>query len=213
MWKPILIIIVLFAALGYGYRYFTTPVVSDKDPSAVVTDTKPLQSSLLKPQNYELDFGNLKVTLQVVARYKISAKLLAKKRYVDGWAGKLVPYDLVLGWKQAAIQNNVENLPISQSVRWYQYMVSPASNMTSAYIATHTSNNHIIPATKNIQKAIRSLKVYDELTLEGYLVDMTGHFKANRINWFTSTSRDDTGSTAGELFYVTSVKVGDKVYK
>ncbi|OPX30042.1 MAG: hypothetical protein B1H06_00470 [Candidatus Cloacimonas sp. 4484_143] len=80
-------------------------------------------------------------------------------------------------------------------------------------MAGHTSNNHIIPATKNVLKAIKSIKIYDKITLDGYLVDMTGIFKSNKINWYTSKTRNDTGASASEIFYVKSVKIGENVYK
>jgi len=213
MWKPILIILVIFAVLGYGYIYLNKPTVSGTDPSAIVTNSRPLQSSLVHGQPINVVIGDLDVSLQPVARYKISAMVLGKKRYVDGWEGKLAPYDIVLGWRKASILENVENLPIIQSVRHYQFTVSPATNMTSAYINKHTSNNHIIPATKNVQKAIQSIKIFDKVTLDGYLVDMTGIFKSNKINWYTSKTRNDTGASASEIFYVKSVKIGENVYK
>ena len=213
MWKPILIILVIFAVLGYGYIYLNKPTVSSTDLSAIVTNSRPLQSSLVHGLPINVVIGDLDVSLEPVARYKISAMLLEKKRYVDGWAGKLVPYDIVLGWRDASVLENVENLPITQSVRHYQFTVSPATNMTSNYIDNHTSNNHIIPATKNVLKAIKSIKIYDKITLDGYLVDITGIFKSEKINWLTSKTRNDTGVKASEIIYVKSVKIGENIYK
>lgn len=213
MWKPILIILIIFAVLGYGYKYITKPDVTDTESSALVTNSKPLQSTIVHSKAIPLVIGDLVVTLQPAAKYNITARLLAKKRYVDGWVGKLAPYDFVLGWRKAAILENVENMPITQSVRWYQFIVSPATNMTSSYIDKHTSNNHMIPATKNVRKAIQLLKVYNEVKLEGYLVNVQGSFKSNSIQWLTSTSRNDTGNTSSEIFYVTSVRIGENVYK
>jgi hypothetical protein len=213
MWKPVLIILVIFAILGYGYIFLNKPTISGNDPSAIVTSSRPLQSTLVHGVPINIVIGDLDVSLQPVARYKISAMLLAKKRYVDGWAGKLTPYDIVLGWRNAGILENTENLPITQSVRHYQFTVSPSTNMTSTYISKHTSNNHIIPATKNVLKAIKSIKIYDKITLDGYLVNMSGIFKSNKINWLTSKTRNDTGAKASEIFYVKSVKIGKNIYK
>ena len=213
MWKPILIILIIFAVLGFGYKYLTKPSVTDIESSALVTDSKPLQSTIVHSKDIPLVMGDLDVTLKPKARYKITAMLLSKKRYVDGWVGKLAPYDFILGWRKAAVLENVKNLPITQSVRWYQFIVSPATNMTSSYISTHTSNNHIIPATKNIRKAIQMIKVYDKVKLDGYLVNVQGTAKSGNIRWLTSTSRIDTGNTSSEIFYVTCVRIGDNVYK
>jgi hypothetical protein len=70
------------------------------------------------------------------------------------------------------------------------------------------SNNHLIPATPEIGRVIRSLGRGDQVKLSGYLAnyEVTRNGKAFGSR-FTSTKREDTGSGACEVIYVTHVEI------
>lgn len=67
------------------------------------------------------------------------------------------------------------------------------------------ANNHLLAAEAAVQKTIRSLKIGDQVTLKGMLVNYrrgnTDYVRAS------SLSRDDTGNGACEVMFVEEVKV------
>ncbi len=60
---------------------------------------------------------------------------------------------------------------------------------------SHLSNNHIIHATENVKKAVETMKVGDKVVLK------------------TSVTRTDDSDGACEVFYVKSVRIGNKIYE
>lgn len=213
MWRPLLVIILIFAILGGLYYYYNKPEISDIDDNLINANKNPRQSALFRPKSIPITTGILDVMASPMARYSISARILSKRRYVRGWESEISPWDLVFGWGDAAKMISIQNLNIKQAVRWYSYNVAANIPMTGKYIATHTSNNHIIPANDNIRKAILFLNKHDIVQMEGYLVNVTGKKANHNVSWITSLTRDDSGSRACEIFYVESVKKGNKVYK
>ena len=85
--------------------------------------------------------------------------------------------------------------------------------MDPSYIITHSANNHIIPATENVQRALKIIKKRDRVVLEGYLVNLKGTYKGREVRWNTSLSRTDTGNGSCELFYVSKVRIDTRVYE
>ncbi|MDO9578771.1 MAG: hypothetical protein Q7J16_12885 [Candidatus Cloacimonadales bacterium] len=213
MWRPILIILVIFAVLYGAYWYMNKPEITEIDSSFINTEKVPFQSVVGRPFSKPLQVGSLDVSLSSRANYSISARILSKRKYVTGWESKISSWDYVLGWGDAAKINKIENLHIRQTVRWYSYKVASNIPMAGQYIATHTSNHHLIPKTENVRKAMLFLKKFDVVQMEGFLVDVHGNYKGRTVNWLTSMRRDDTGREACEIFLVESVKIGDRIYK
>ena len=89
----------------------------------------------------------------------------------------------------------------------------PGPPFDRTYIARHSSNNHIIPATENVLKAVRSVGKRQKIVLEGLLVNLQGSYKGQRVWWSTSLTRDDSGDHSCELFYVTKVRIDNNVYQ
>ena len=213
MWRPLLIIILIFAALAGLYYYYNKPTLAQIDGTAIDASRNPIQHNLIRPKSFEKNKGILNLMINPMAKYSISARILAKKRYVRGWESEVSPWDIVFGWGDAANLLYTKNLDIRQTVRWYSYKISTDIPMEPQYIVSHTSNNHIVPANDNIRKAILFLKEFDIVHLEGYLVNITGKRGNKYVSWISSLSREDTGNGACEIFYVEKVKIGEKVYK
>lgn len=84
------------------------------------------------------------------------------------------------------------------------------------YISSHVGHTHIIPANRNIMSAMLSIKKYDVIKLDGYLVDI--YTDKGEVVALTSLSRSDNNATsrgygACEDLYVTQVQIGNKVYQ
>lgn len=213
MWRPILIIILIFAALYGAYLYLNKPVITVYDPSLINTEKVPFQPVVGRPFSKPIKVGDTSVSLSPIAHYSISARILSKRKYVRGWESKISQWDYVLGWGDAAKMDKIMNLNIRQAVRWYSFKSAANIPMSGPYIASHTSNHHIIPNTENVRKALLFLKKFDVVQMEGYLVDVHGTNGGKNVNWLTSISREDTGDGACEIFLVESVKIGDRIYK
>ena len=70
----------------------------------------------------------------------------------------------------------------------------------------------MIPATDNIRRALKTINTNDLISIEGYLVNVTGKIKNSDVWWSTSTSRSDSGDHSCEIIYVEKLRINDKVY-
>ncbi|MCF7792730.1 MAG: hypothetical protein K9N09_01440 [Candidatus Cloacimonetes bacterium] len=213
MWRPLLIILLIFAVLAGLYYYYNKPEITENSEEQINANKTPRQSALFRPKSIAYKTGLLDLMISPMARYSISARILSKRRYVRGWQSEISPWDIVFGWGDAAKMISVENLGIKQAVRHYSFRVAADIPMTGEYIRTHTSNNHIIPANDNIRKAILFLSKYDIVKMEGYLVNVNGKKGHQNVSWISSLSRNDSGRGSVEVFYVDSVQKGNKIYK
>lgn len=152
-------------------------------------------------------------TLTRVAQYKVNGCVISKEYYSYGWDSIISPVDLLIVWGNLADPGYRKPIIFSQDGRWYHYKWKEGARVDSAYIITHSSNNHILPANENIYRAVKQIKKEDPIVLEGFLVNVRGTFKNRPVSWNTSLTRTDTGNGSCELFYVSKVRIDTKVYE
>jgi hypothetical protein len=152
-------------------------------------------------------------TLTPVAEYNISGVVVSKKRYREGWEGEISPIDLAIVWGKLAEPGHGRDITFWQSQRWYFFKYGAGSRLDQSTIATHSANQHMIPATLNVRKALLSIRKNDQVVLKGFLVNLKGTYKKKAVFWNTSLSRNDTGQNSCELFYVSRVRTDTKVYE
>jgi len=211
--KILLIFLVVIALAIPAYLFINRPTASEEDFSSIDTFQDPLQLSLLDPQNVLINSKGLAAIVTPFAKYKISAVILSKKKYPQKWASIISPLDFALGWGDVSKPENVKNIDVRQTMRWYRYRFDAEVTISQNYISTHSSNHHIIPANDNIRKAVLFAKKHDKIVLEGYLVNISGKYKNGNISWRSSHTRTDTGDGSCEILYVTSVKLGTNIYR
>ncbi len=148
-------------------------------------------------------FKHGEFTITPVASYKIRAKVLSRKRYKAGKGGKLSPVDFALGWGRMSDESVVENIKIRQYRRWY-YWNAKALPIPQKEIQTHSSNHHILPANDAVRKKALQVKKGEIVEMSGYLVKVNAD---DGWHWYSSTSREDTGDGACEVFWVESLEV------
>ena len=207
----VLFLVVVIAVLGYYYLH--RPVVSAEDYTSIETLQDPQQYRLFDFRNFTVNSKGLDATIKTIAKYKISAVILSKKRYATEWTSKISPLDLALGWGKVSEPENYEHINVRQTMRWYQYKTDRKCEVTLHYISQHSSNHHIIPANDNIRNAILFAKKHDKIYLEGYLVNVSGKYRNGNVHWRSSLTRTDTGKGSCEILYVTSVKLGTNIYR
>ncbi|MFO7896711.1 MAG: hypothetical protein R6U84_07250 [Candidatus Cloacimonadales bacterium] len=192
----LLLYIIVILLLLVGFRQITGRV--ELEPGMMVEDV-PRQISLPKAENFQ----HQQMTITPLAEFSLQAKVLAKKRYFWGKAGKLAPYDFALGWQQMSDQDIVQQFKISQSNRWY-YWRARKLPLSKQEVIRSSSNMHLIPQNKAVAKKMRQAKIGQIISLDGYLVRA---WDASGWNWQSSLSRQDSGSNSCEVVFVKNFEI------
>ncbi|MBI4839257.1 MAG: hypothetical protein HY806_09010 [Nitrospirae bacterium] len=189
------------------------PVPSDTALGEVDVSGEPEQTAVQNNETIAINQGNGEFQLKPLAEYSISAVVIGKKSYSSGWQGSLAPVDIALAWGRVAAPDSSKYIRFSQSDRWYYYKYEDKAPFGEPYIIAHSSNNHIIPANKNILLSVKSFKKGDKVTLTGILVGVRGKDEGADVRWNSSLRRNDTGDGSCEVFYVTKVTRAGYVYE
>lgn len=181
------------------------------EPVSVVQD--PVQTAPDNVQSILLKTKSGSYTIAPVAAYRVSAMVASKKNYSSGWNAEFSPCDLALAWGDLTKPEVMAHIHYSQSGRWYYYRYNAECPVSGGYIASHSSNHHIIPANDHVRRAALAIQRNDHVLLEGFLVNVDGTFKGRTVWWRSSLSRSDTGDGACELMYVTRIQIGNYFYE
>jgi hypothetical protein len=165
----------------------------------VLVNERPLQENL-QPSGVVLE--DYQLTRK--ARFEIRARILSTQSYRFSRFADLSPIDLALGWGVMSDQAILDRIDISQGNRWYYTKYEYPAPVSDTQIISNSSNMHMIPARKSIEKSLKKLRIGDIVTLSGYLVDVDND---SGDWWRTSMSRSDTGNGACEIVLVESLSV------
>src|SRR5205085_8459127 len=167
-------------------------------PPGILIASDPKQTSITEAPITCGDF-----TLQPLAYLALDARLLHLKIYRYDKQAALVPVDLALGWGPMSDQRVLDQITVTQSMRfyWFDYKQPPISKEE---IIAHSTNMHIIPSTKAIASRCKSLRAGTLVHLEGNLVEASA---PNYGTWHSSVSRTDTGNGACELIWLKEISV------
>ncbi|SEP95498.1 hypothetical protein SAMN02910289_00920 [Lachnospiraceae bacterium RM5] len=156
--------------------------------------------------------GGYDVNINFLYSYDIKALVVHTKDYNGSdIVCKLSPRDFALAWGKVAEYNDRINFHWSQSNRWYYWNVDSYDEIAPVGgedgVAYHSANNHIIPADKSVKKLVKKVKTGDYIRMKGYLVSINArNSNGATFNWNSSTTREDTGDGACEVFYVTDLE-------
>jgi hypothetical protein len=163
----------------------------------VMAPTTPIQSTSDIPS----PFQHQGYTITPLANFSIEARVLSKEVYSHGIGAELSPVDFALGWGRMSDEKILDQIEISQSGRWYRWRTE-SFPIPRREIETHSANMHMIPANEEIKEALLDVRVGEIVTIEGYLVQVSGK---NSFRWRSSLTRKDTGAHACELVFVKSL--------
>lgn len=159
-----------------------------------------------------IEHAGSRYTIIPKARYQINGVLVSKKRYMKGYMSYLSPWDYAIIWGDAP--NYLPYLKFEQMVRYCMFQFKSSSPVDVNKIANQMGNNHLIPANKNLRKALGKAKIHDLISLDGFLVNVIGQDKRRRIsNWNTSLIRTDNGGGACEIIYVTRLRINNTIFE
>ena len=139
-------------------------------------------------------------TITSLEPFEMNARVLSSTRYFIDRESDLAPVDLALGWDVMADTKITDQIKISQSNRWYYWQVDEFP-IPREEIESHSANMHLIPATPQIESAIKSVSVGQMVKFSGDLVEVSGD---DGWYWKSSLSRSDTGAGACEVVLVKS---------
>ena len=205
-------VMVALGIAGYFYHSATTPVFSPADTLYIDTSSDPVQkadtTTMLPPMKY----GSSTFFFNVKAQYQLSALIVHTKRYYSGPFGWLAPWDYAACWGK--VEEWLPYLNFSQVGRFCTYKYQNPSPVDVEYVQCHMSNNHMIPSTLNIRRALHLTRKGDKVIVTGYLVWVMANLKKyGTTNWNSSLVRTDKGDGACEILYVTKLQINDRVYQ
>lgn len=205
-------IIVLLALAAIVLSGCSGPERSGTATSEIDVSKEPAQSPF-DGEPVLMEWGKGKLTLTPVARYSISAKVVGTETYYLGWTSDIAPVDLALAWGDLTKPSAGKHISYGQSGRWYYYKYDSEFPYDAAFIISHSSNNHVIPASLNLLKAVKKISTDDSVELDGYLVNVKGKIEGQNVFWNSSLSRTDSGEGSCEVYYVTKIRIGNDVYE
>jgi hypothetical protein len=201
-------IILLFVVSGCD-----RPKLTGVEFEKIDTSQDPRQTPYRSEESISRTIEGGFVSMTPLAEYRVSGVVVSKKSYSDDWEGEIAPVDLAIAWGKLPEPEFDRYITFSHSHRWYHYKWKEGSPFDTSYVIAHSANNHIIPASENIRRALKVIKKKDQVVLEGYLVNLKGTYKGREVAWNTSMSRKDTGNGSCELFYVSKVRIDKRVYE
>jgi len=203
------LILLLYLLISGCNRPQTTGVEFDE----IDTSQEPLQIAVPSQEPIILEGKETELKITPVAIYKIAALVVGTESYSYGWSAKISPVDLALAWGRLADAESRKYVSYSLSNRWLSFKMKERSPFDVAYVISHAGNNHIIPATRNVWYAVKTIQEKKKVVLEGFLVSVSGTYGGKTVWWNTSLSRIDSGDGSCELFYVTKARIGNRVYE
>ena len=197
--------VVLLALAGCGFMLPTSSVPTgepiDWHAEPVQADTRRTPFVVLTRRG--------EVDVRPRATFDVSAVVGSAEPYsVDGGAF-LSPVDLVMTWGQLPEAPYRGHVSYSQMTRFYFWHTRDGS-LDLRYIATHSANMHMIPADRNIERALAHVGSGDAVRVRGLLVDVE---MPHGFRWHTSLTREDTGPGACELVWVEELQRGNRLYR
>lgn len=214
-------------AIPSGYTAAKIDVL--KDP--VQTNYSP-EVQKQKSFTYTSLINNHKIEIIPQAHYELSGSVVAFNHdflFVSAFFDSAALYDLGAAWgdklsdkrfyKKYFSSYSQKNEITGSRILWTEFKTYPAP-VSIDYARSHWSHSHIVPANRNIMAAMLKLKEWDKVKIEGELVDMVytpDRYRAP-MEYRTSLSRTDTddynrGNGSCETVYVTSVQIGNIIYK
>jgi hypothetical protein len=180
------------------WHFWPEPVI--ERPAGALCPEMPLQTQPTR----KTPWLHEEFMITALADYDISAVVLSREEYSSGKEGDLSPVDLALGWGRMSDSFIYEKLDISQGHRWYKWQPDGVMPIPRREIEQCSANVHILPANDEVRDALDDVVKGSVVHMTGYLVKAS---IGNGWRWKSSTTRNDTGNGACEVFWVETLSV------
>ena len=131
-------------------------------------------------------------------KFAMEARVLGAEHYSFDREAQMAPVDLALGWGPMARKEIIDKVRISQSNRFYFWHVDEFP-IPRRDIEVNSANMHMVPASREVERALKSVRPGQEVALSGYLIEARA---PDGWRWRSSMTREDTGAGACELVWV-----------
>lgn len=194
--RNILLLVVLLALVGAGRWYLHRPIAHE---DGVLIESTPVQS---EPRDATpIVHGDYQ--LRPLADFEFEARVLSRENYFMDAGSDLSPTDLALGWGRMSDSAVIEQLDISQSVRFFTYRWRDQPPIPHAEIIRSSANMHLIPADSSVERALDKVRQGSLIRVQGILVEA---HRSDGFQWRSSLTREDDGAGACELVLVESIE-------
>lgn len=181
------------------HRLGSRPV---RHPPGVLVPEAPLQTSLDGAAPQALRKAD--ATVQPLARFSLSARVLSREDYRWDALAAVVPVDLALGWGRMSDSAVLEKVDISQSGRFYFWRVAEFP-IPEREIIESSANMHLVAADATVAREIARTRVGDVVSFDGYLVELDW---PDGRKMRSSLTRSDSGAGACEIVWVENFAIG-----
>ena len=200
----------LCLALALVFSCGPSPSGSDNVP---INFLEPPSMEKQDPLAFRMTRGGYDISITQKAAYTVRGIVTGRENYYSGWNSLVSPADVALCWGKLAENGMYRRLKWSQGNRWYFWHAGDDFGYNNDFVALHSSNNHIIPATPNLAKAVKVLKEGNIVEMTGHLVDVSAVKKSESYRWNSSVSTTDKGDGSCEIIYLTRLKVHGKIFQ
>lgn len=195
-------------ALGLGF--------ADKLPArgrlAPSVATEPMQTPAPSGAAFMAHRDGVDYTVRPLADYEIHG-LVVSRHHTDAWwdwihaasNDHLNVVDLCVVWGANAADGAYEKMKFS-SGQFVCYVSTDDSSVWQPRYVRALSNNHLLTDNARIARALRNVRVGDQIRLSGQLVEYS-HHHGFAFTRGTSLTRDDQGDGACETLFVREVQV------
>ena len=118
------------------------------------------------------------------------------------WKDFLNTKDICVVWGTNVTTGQLKELNFT-SGDWTCWVQADSGAVWQSFNPLQLSNNHVLPANEEIDRALRKASVGDEIRIRGHLVNYNINGSEYRNS---STRRDDTGNGACEILYVNEIQ-------
>jgi hypothetical protein len=197
-WLPAALLLAVAAWSVRGLRGFP---LGGRDAPPLPLGPAPVQQALADPVDVPITRDRTAYTLRRTHTFRVVGEVLSASTYTLAFANDFFDVDLGLAWG-AEVERLKSTYTFYQDHRWLFWRSSgPVSDTERATITASIGNEHLLPATPRIDRAIRWAEVGDVVAIDGFLVTVLG--ADGRVLTRSSTSRTDTGAGACEVIEVT----------
>jgi hypothetical protein len=193
-------LVLLLACACRDWREHVEPARAAAEPQQVLVAAE---------STIDFEAKGHQVHLTPRATYRITGYAAeTSRKLLDAW-DFVMPLDVALVWGPIADPAVLSHLKFHLSDRYVSYWYDATTPSAAAgLLPSHIANNHLIPASDEVARALARIRIGDLVTLEGKLVDVEIRdgrgkevFRAR-----TSLTRADVGSGACEILWVESVE-------
>jgi hypothetical protein len=200
--------LIVFALAAAGVWFYVSrpaaPVVHSAPPPVMLAPVSEAHDPIQRNPEVAAMFEVNGYELRALQAFALKARVLSVEPYRSGREADLSPLDVAFGWGRMADPAIGEKVTISQSGRWYYWRYSGEPPLPPREIETSSANMHLIPATRDVARAMSSIDKGRIVSLRGYLVEARAR---DGWSWRSSLTREDTGAGSCEVVFVQSIEL------